>query len=282
LKAINTKAISVAIDRFLWAVLMAPILGISGWSLYWVATYLHSPVPVAVALSTCFDGVAIIAAKYSVRYAQANMSGSFPRTVVRVFAGVGAYLQTLHARLGHEPAGAQVLWGSLPIAAAVVYEIHLRWEKRKAMSAAGAAYPRPLPSFGLTAWLLFPWPTYKVLRGIVKNRIEHLDATARVTLNPSKANALEEPKAKPVVKAKAEPVEAPVDAEVPAPPKQRPAKPKRVYKNDELTLRREKTRAMRVWAREHGWPNLGDTGQIPREAESAYDAAHQPPEAEAQ
>ena len=40
-------------------------------------------------------------------------------------------------------------------------------------------------------------------------------------------------------------------------------------KRDPLELR-----AIRDWARANGWPNLGDKGRIPYEAENAYNAAN--------
>jgi Lsr2 len=38
--------------------------------------------------------------------------------------------------------------------------------------------------------------------------------------------------------------------------------------------RREELSAVREWARQNGWPNLGERGRIPGEVEAAYDAAH--------
>lgn len=36
----------------------------------------------------------------------------------------------------------------------------------------------------------------------------------------------------------------------------------------------EQLKAIRTWARQNGWPDLGERGRIPREAEDAYEAAH--------
>ena len=33
-----------------------------------------------------------------------------------------------------------------------------------------------------------------------------------------------------------------------------------------------RTSEVRAWARENGWPNLGDRGRIPSDAQAAYDA----------
>ena len=37
---------------------------------------------------------------------------------------------------------------------------------------------------------------------------------------------------------------------------------------------REQSVATRVWARNHGWPDMGDRGRIPVAVQSAFDAAH--------
>lgn len=34
------------------------------------------------------------------------------------------------------------------------------------------------------------------------------------------------------------------------------------------------TQAIRDWARENGWPDLGNRGRIPRQVEEAFEAAH--------
>lgn len=164
------RALLAFVSGSLWIVVLVPILGVSGYSLYFVTRWLGAPWYVAASVSTCFDGVALLAADYSLKYAQEGLAGTMPRFVVRVFALLGSGLQTLHARIGHEPPGSWVLWAALPWGAVLVYEIHIRWARRKALAKAGHIYPKPLPSFGLVTWVLFPFSTLDELRKVVKDR----------------------------------------------------------------------------------------------------------------
>lgn len=179
-------------SRFLWLLVLTPVLAISGYSLFYVARHLGVPAPFALGMSTVFDGGAILCADYSLKYAQEGLSGSVPRTAVRILALIGAYVQTFHARLGGELSGAWVLWASLPLVAVTIYEIHLRWERRKALAAAGVIYPASLPAFGLATWVLFPFKTIGALRTIVGDRREAMIASAknlqRVTVKASEAS----------------------------------------------------------------------------------------------
>jgi len=183
------RAIDVIVGGFLWLVVLVPILGVSAYSLYYIGRYLGAPWFIAIAFSTCFDGVALFAARKSVDYAQAGLSGSFPKFVVRLFAFTAAFLQTLHARIDHELPGSWIMWAALPIGAMVVYEIHIRWEKRKALARAGSIYPSPLPSFGVMAWLLFPLSTLGKLRDITIARRDALVAAATTVVNDFRREA---------------------------------------------------------------------------------------------
>lgn len=176
------KGLRIFLSSSLWLVVLVPILAVSAYSLYWVARHFGVPWYIAIAMSTCFDGVALLAADYSVKYAQSGLSGSWPRTVVRIFALVAAFLQTFHARLGDEPYGAWVMWAALPLGAVTVYEIHIRWERRKALARMGVIYPAPLPAFGAVTWLLFPWSSLKQLKAIVKARRAALVAAANTVI----------------------------------------------------------------------------------------------------
>jgi hypothetical protein len=176
------RAISAIVGGFLWLVVLVPILGVSAYSLYAIGRYLGVPPAIAIAFSTCFDGVALFAARKSVDYAQAGLSGSLPKAVVRVFAITAAFLQTLHVRIGHEPRAAAILWASLPIGAMLVYEIHIRWERRKALARSGQIYPSPLPQFGLMTWALFPLSTLNQLRSITLARRAALVTAANVVV----------------------------------------------------------------------------------------------------
>lgn len=263
------KGVRSFVSGSLWAIILIPILAVSGYSLYFVARYLQAPWYIAIALSTCFDGVAILAADYSVRYAELGLSGGVPRTIVRLFALIGAFLQTFHARLGHEPAGSWVLWASLPIGAVLVYEMHIRWARRKALARGGHVYPAPLPSFGLMAWVLFPWTTLVKMRVIVERRRGALVAAAekvtddfiKRTSRPIVTERLRDP----------EPEEDVVNED------------EVVVPNEELEVHRQRrkgrgnahapTRHIRKWAQ--GQPDrfgpIGDRARLPGHIVAAYE-----------
>jgi Protein of unknown function (DUF2637) len=282
----NKASVGRAVHAFargsLWIVVLVPILGVSAYSFFYVGRHFGVPWYIAAAISTCFDGVALLAADYSVKYAQEGLSGSVPRAVVRLFAVVGAFLQTFHARLGHEPPGGWVLWASLPIGAVLVYEIHLRWARRTALARAGATYPAPLPSFGLMTWLLFPLTTLSKLRLIVERRRAILVAKAEAL-----AAKLEGENVKVLGSTLvggeeyvvldsddlASDSEAGQTHTIRTQHARRPSRAKRAGKRNELADRRAKTVAMRAWGKTHGWPNIGDFGRVPGPLEDAYDKA---------
>lgn len=175
------RFIASAISRFIWLLVLAPILGLSAYSLYWVGRHFGVPPLIAITISTCFDGAALKSADYSLKYAQKGMSGTLPRTFTRILALTSAFLQTFHARLAGEPPGAWVLWASLPVIATILYEIHLRLERYKALARTGNVYPAPLPQWGLASWCLFPLKTYHSARDIVIARTNALK-TAGLTV----------------------------------------------------------------------------------------------------
>jgi len=278
------RAISAIVGGFLWLVVLVPILGVSAYSLYYIGRYLGAPWYIAIAFSTCFDGVALFAARKSVDYAQAGLSGSFPKFVVRLFAFGAAYLQTLHVRINHEPRAAGLLWASLPIGAMLVYEMHIRWERRKALARAGVAYPSPLPSFGLMAWLLFPLSTLNQLRDITKARRGALVTVAnRVVLDfqaqADKVKNTRERIEAPAASADAESAEVVPEAVLADHRARRTAPAARTS-----TARTEPRPAasgsrtpkahMRAWLKDNGHPDLGDYGRIPAEWQEEYHAAH--------
>jgi hypothetical protein len=218
-------------------------LGVSGYSFYIIARYFGVPPLIAIAMSTCFDGVALLAATYAIRYAEKGLNGSGPRTAVRVFVAIGAYLQTFHARITHEPNGAWLLWASLPIAAAVVYEIHLRWAKRSALARADAASP----AFGALSWLLFPMDTLRSLRDVIRQRIEFIRTQAmKRTKVVSLITNDDEPK---------------------APPQLRPVG------GSKRDRKHAPVRHIRQWAKDEGY-DVSDFARLPRDIHVAYAKAH--------
>ena len=266
------RAVSVVISSFLWLVVLVPILGVSAYSLFYIGIWLGAPWYIAIAFSTCFDGVALFAARKSVDYAQAGLSGSFPRFVVRLFAFGAAYLQTLHAQINNEPRKAAILWAALPIGAMLVYEMHIRWERRKALARAGSTYPSPLPSFGLMSWLLFPFSTLNQLRDITKARRAALVIVANTVVADFQAQATKVKNTRESIAAPAPAASEPVhDAEIAPPevleahrarrtvPAARTSPAATVPANGNRTPKA----GMRAWLKANGHPELGDYGRIP-------------------
>jgi len=165
-----SRFIATATSRFIWLLVLAPILGLSAYSLFWVGRHFGVPPLIAATISTCFDGAALKSADYSLKYAQKGLSGTLPRTFTRILAVTSAFLQTFHAKLAGEPPGAWILWASLPVIATILYEIHLRLERYRALARTGNIYPAPLPQWGLASWILFPFRTLNDFREIVQAR----------------------------------------------------------------------------------------------------------------
>jgi Protein of unknown function (DUF2637) len=153
-----------------WLIVLGVILAISAYSLYYVARHLGVPKLFAMGMSTAYDGTALIAADKSLQYAQEGRSGAAPRLVMIIFAGLSAWLNSLHSVLGHESPLAIPVWAGLPIAAATVFELHTSQARARAMARLGKKYPSPLPSWGGITWLLFPLNTLDKLRDYVYER----------------------------------------------------------------------------------------------------------------
>jgi hypothetical protein len=176
----------------IWLVVLAVALSISAYSLYFVARSLGVPKVFAMGFSTAYDGVALIAADKSLQFAQDGKSGAFPRMVMVIFAGLSAFLNSLHAIFGHENPLAIPMWAGLPLAAVAAFEIHTSQTRAKAHARFGYAYPAPVPKYGGWAWSLFALETLKSLRSIVSARIAAV-TTANRALAAVPARAARDP-----------------------------------------------------------------------------------------
>jgi hypothetical protein len=297
----DTRRAIGLVDDFLWLFILGPVLAVSGWSLWWVATHIGVPTLVAVGFSACFDGAALLAARYSLKYAERGLSGTFPRAVTRLWAGLAAFVQTLHATLAGEPRAAALVWASLPITAVVVYEIHMRWVKREALARAGTIYPAALPGFGILTWVMFPWKTWFSMRRVVGKRKD-----AIVTAAESRPAILTIAEPGPdntwtATVTDAEPSRTPAAAQPPAVVKHEQQvhfsnpDPQDDHRVDERrTVQREAsvtpinrqhapTKHIRAWAEATGRDDLkpGGGGKLKQHIIDAYNAAHSGEEKEA-
>jgi hypothetical protein len=176
------RFLHTAYRRVLWIIVLSIILGMSAYSLFFVARHFGVPPLFAILMSTCFDGAALILADLSLRSVQSGQSGSSARVTVWALAGTSAYLQTFHARLGHEPLGAWIMWASLPIIAVLLYELQARYDRRKALARAGSIYPAPMPQWGFSTWLYFPLSTNNAKRDIILARREALSTAGKTVI----------------------------------------------------------------------------------------------------
>jgi hypothetical protein len=201
-------------------------------------------------MSTAFDGSAMLAASYAIRYAEKGLNGSMPRMAVRLFAIIAAYLQTFHARVTHEPQGAWIMWASLPVIAAILYEIHLRYAKREALLRAGSTYATPSPAFGPLAWVLFPKETMRGLKAIVERR---RDAILSHAMNRTRIIAAVEPVKRPAL-----PEDDHSANKTPGSHRDHPS-----GRRDAPVLH------MRRWLQQNGH-EIGDFGRIPADLQALY------------
>lgn len=166
-----SKMLESFIGKLGWLIVVIAALALSFWSLYFVATYYGLPQPLAIIVSTAFDGAAIVCADLTLKYARSyGDSGLAPRMAVFLLAGASAYLNSQHAILNHDGKPAIILYACPPIIAVLLFELHSRYERRNALRKAGRV-AKSLPVFGRWAWILFPIKSFKMMRGIVARRM---------------------------------------------------------------------------------------------------------------
>jgi hypothetical protein len=168
-------------------IVLGVILGISAYSLYFVARHLGVPKIFAIGMSTAFDGTAMILAQQSLARAIAGISSAAPKLWMYLFAGLSSWLNSLHALLGHETLLAVPLWAGLPIGAVVVFDINTSFARRKALVQSGRQYADRLPKFGVASWVFFPANALTSMRSIVGRRMEAVTrhAIARTDVTPA-------------------------------------------------------------------------------------------------
>ena len=156
-----------------WLIILGAVLSMSSYSLFFVGRHIGVPTPFALIGSACFDGVALLSATYSLRYAELGMIGTGPRMAVFAFGALSATLNAFHAVIGHEPYFAIAWWIGPPIAAVVVLEFHLRWTRRIALMTHGliAKSYRPL---GRRVWVDHPFEAFRTRRAISAERLRQV------------------------------------------------------------------------------------------------------------
>lgn len=157
------------IKRAAWVLVAGFALGLSWWSLAYVARSWGVPSLLSWVVSAVFDGVALICADLALRAARNGDSTFAPSACLVIFAGLSAWFNSQHAQLAGLGVAARVFYATPPVAAVVVTELQLRHDRRAALRAAGRVAD-PLPAFGGAMWLHKPYSTYKGLRDVLRHR----------------------------------------------------------------------------------------------------------------
>jgi hypothetical protein len=168
------------LNRFAWIATFAAPLTLSSWSLFWVGRKYGLPVPFAAIIGVSFDGAAIACAELELKYAKTHGDSGFtPKIMVWILASLSAYLNMQHAILNNSPQAARVLFAAPPIIGVILFQLHVRWERRGALRRAGRV-AQSLPAFGRVTWVLFPIRTMGTVRKVARHRlaaIEHREIT---------------------------------------------------------------------------------------------------------
>lgn len=157
------------IRRASWILVVAVAVGLSNWSLAYVAEHWGVNYRLAYAVSVVFDGVALQCADLALRAARHGDSTFAPSSFLLIFAGLSAWFNSYHAALAGLPWAARVFYATPPVAAVLVTELQLRADRRDALRARGRIAD-PLPAFGGATWLNLPWTTYRAQRAVMKHR----------------------------------------------------------------------------------------------------------------
>jgi hypothetical protein len=167
------------VKRSAWILVAAVALGLSNWSLAYVARSWGVPWVLSLPVSAVFDGVALISAGLALRAARNGDSTFGPGSCLVVFGGASAWFNSWHAHLAGYPVSAAVFYAFPPLAALVVTELELRADRREALRAAGRIAD-PLPAFGGATWANLPWPAYQGWRKVMRYRLdEKIDAETK-------------------------------------------------------------------------------------------------------
>lgn len=150
---------------FWWLLVVAPAIGISTWSLAWLAMHYGVPQFLAYSVSACYDGGAIaafyISLQWQIKYKSSGLSAQLAAIL---FAGSSFYLNWNHGVLIGYPIPVRYLLAMPSIVALITLELWLRFMHR-------GSIVKPVPKPELMAWLLFPRQSLINLRIAYWNRL---------------------------------------------------------------------------------------------------------------
>jgi len=156
--------------KIAWVTVVTVALGLSNWSIAYVARRWGVPWVLSYTVSAVFDGAALLMADLALKAARLGDSTFAPSACLFLFGGASAYFNGWHAQLAGLPLAASVLFAFPPVSALAVTELQLRHDRRQALRDRGRIAD-PVPAFGGTTWLLKPIVSYRAVRAILKHRL---------------------------------------------------------------------------------------------------------------
>lgn len=214
------------LTKYCWVAIIAVALILSNYSLAVVSHYYGLPngfpIPLAWLLSIPFDGAALVAGDLTLRYArELGSNGSGPKIVVISLAVLSAWLNSQHANILHLGFPAHVAYACPPIIAIVLFELHSRFEYRRALSEAGRTV-EPLPVFGIASWIFHFYGAIKAVWEITGHRLEYR------TVQAIEIYEIEKPEVKEIEKSEVKEIEKLEVKEIVKPEREPEPEPERI------------------------------------------------------
>lgn len=176
MKKSRKSALEFAVNS-VWFIVVISALALSAYSLYWIGIHYGVPQPLAIIISTCFDGAAVVAGDISLKWARTHGDSGFAsRIALFMFAGASMFLNVQHGIILHDSRAACILYGAPPFIAVTVLELHTRYERRSALQRAGRV-AKALPPVGKWTWIFHFSSTLQTLSLITKHRLAALEVS---------------------------------------------------------------------------------------------------------
>lgn len=175
-----------SMKRAAWVLVAVVALGLSNWSLAYVARHWGVPWVLSLPVSAVFDGVALICASLALRAARDGDSTFAPSAALVIFGGASAWFNAWHAQLAGYPLAAMIFYAFPPLAAVTVTELELRAGQREARREHGRIAD-PLPAFGGAIWFHHPWAAWTGQHEITDYRLNRKVRAATQDRQPARA-----------------------------------------------------------------------------------------------
>jgi|SRR5882762_4606678 len=147
----NTKTIRYLI----FGIVLTVALGISGWSLFGLATLLGIPLWLAIVASIAYDGAAIYLGILSIEYAKSEDSSATTKFLTYFLIITSAILNGYHAHIMSFGMLGIIFYALPSITAGFLFEEGLKFENKTELRKRGRVVD-PLPLMPNLAWLRFP------------------------------------------------------------------------------------------------------------------------------